>query len=159
MAKRRVCMMQRKHVDAVLKFAPDFHRRDLLYLASGTELHASIATIGRRVVGICVFHLPQAGHAHIMDIRVDESVRREGLGSAILSPFVVTQHLKSVTVCVPESNLVAQLFFKANGFIARAIRKAVYRKSDEDGYVMVYGEMPPGGLVNWEDYCDLTESA
>lgn len=41
----------------------------------------------------------------------------------------------------------------------RAIRKAVYRKSDEDGYVMVYGEMPPGGLVNWEDYCDLTESA
>jgi hypothetical protein len=41
-------MMRRKHVDAVLKFAPDFHRRDLLYIASGTKLHAFIALIGRR---------------------------------------------------------------------------------------------------------------
>ena len=41
-----------------------------------------------------------------------------------------------LAVTVRESNLAAQLFFRANGFTANEVDRGAFADSGEDGYVM-----------------------
>ncbi|WP_397570630.1 ribosomal protein S18-alanine N-acetyltransferase [Schlesneria sp. T3-172] len=78
---------------------------------------------------------------HVLNFAVMPSMQRRGIGSQMvrklvskLSPY----RRKSIVLEVRESNLDAQLFFAASGFVASKILKGHYEDSEEDAYVFKF---------------------
>lgn len=72
-----------------------------------------------------------------MNFAVHPGHRRQGIGSQMIDKLAskLSQDRRNeVTLAVRESNLAAQLFFKANGFLASGVIHGHYGDSDEDAY-------------------------
>lgn len=91
------------------------------------------------VVGYCVaIHHPD--RFELINLAVAPDERRAGVGGALLERLasrLTPQRRREITAAVRESNLDAQLFFRAAGFRARAILRACF-DNDEDAYLMRY---------------------
>jgi ribosomal-protein-alanine N-acetyltransferase len=99
-----------------------------------------VARVGASVAGFVVYEL-LSRCSEILDLAVcpGEKVRRCGVGTALIDTMIdrtMCQGLRVVRTKVRESNLDAQLFFKANGFQTVSTIQNHYDDTDEDAYVM-----------------------
>lgn len=81
-----------------------------------------------------------ADEAHLGNLAVEPSERREGVAQALLDDLLESsreRRIRRVTLEVRESNENARKFYYKNNFIDIAIRKNYYRNPVEDAIVML----------------------
>jgi [ribosomal protein S18]-alanine N-acetyltransferase len=93
-----------------------------------------------RVVGFMIYELHKT-RLHVLNFAVAPDCRRRGVGAQMVSKLVGKLSLQRrvrVTLEVRETNLEAQLFFRAQGFRAVSVLRSYYEDTPEDAYVMQY---------------------
>lgn len=99
-----------------------------------------VAERGDKVVGFMVYELHR-DRLSLLNFAVAPDARREGIGAALAAKLKYKVHghrREKVTMCVRESNLAAQVFFRSHGFEAVAVERGYYEDGGEDGYQMQY---------------------
>jgi ribosomal-protein-alanine N-acetyltransferase len=99
-----------------------------------------VAEQGERVVGFMIYELHKS-KLHILNFAVNPVGRRNGVGQQMVSKLVskLSSHRRTrITLEVRETNLPAQLFFKAQGFKAVKVQRSFYEDSGEDAFLMQF---------------------
>jgi [ribosomal protein S18]-alanine N-acetyltransferase len=97
-----------------------------------------IAELNGQVSGFLVVRII-GGEAEILNTAVHPAVRREGIGSGLLSTAVSSaraQNAKSIYLEVRESNAAAISFYRQHGFEKTAERRQYYSSPTENAVVM-----------------------
>ena len=108
-----------------------------------------VAEMGEKVVGFMIYELHKS-KMHIYNFAVLPSMRRSGVGGQMVAKLVskLSSHRRTrITLDVRETNIAAQLFFRAQEFKAINVLRSYYEDSGEDAYHMVY-------CVAEHQYCD-----
>jgi len=95
---------------------------------------------GDKVVGFMIYELHKS-RLHILNFAVSDRARHRGVGQQMIDKLISklsSQRRTRITLEVRETNLIAQLFFKATGFWATSVLRSYYEDSPEDAYVMQY---------------------
>jgi ribosomal-protein-alanine N-acetyltransferase len=93
-----------------------------------------------RIVGFMVYELHKT-QIHVLNFAVAPELRRHGIGSqmlAKLSSKLSSERRTRIVLEVRETNLAAQLFFRAAGFRAISVLREFYEDTPEDAYIMEY---------------------
>lgn len=96
-----------------------------------------VAECDELVVGYAIYRL-QRHSLEILNFAVHPDFRRQQVGTAILDKLkrkLSPQRRKRITLQVRETNLPAQLFFRACGMRATIVVKDAFEDSDEDAYI------------------------
>ena len=99
-----------------------------------------VAEQGERVVGFMIYELHKA-KLHILNFAVHPQYRRVGVGAQMVAKLIskLSSHRRTrITLEVRETNLPAQLFFRAQGFKAVRVLRGFYEDSGEDAFLMQY---------------------
>jgi ribosomal-protein-alanine N-acetyltransferase len=99
-----------------------------------------VAEHAERVVGFMIYELHKT-RLHILNFSVASDVRRRGVGRQMIDKLLgklSSQRRTRITLEVRETNLAAQLFFRASGFRATSVLHEFYDDSPEDAYLMQY---------------------
>ena len=99
-----------------------------------------VAEQGEKVVGFMIYELHKA-KLHILNFAVHPSYRRYGIGGQMVMKLIskLSSHRRTrITLEVRETNLPAQLFFRAQGFKAVRVLRGFYEDSGEDAFLMQY---------------------
>jgi ribosomal-protein-alanine N-acetyltransferase len=99
-----------------------------------------VAEQGERVVGFMIYELHKQ-KLHILNFAVHPLCRRHGVGRQMVSKLVskLSSHRRTrITLEVRETNLPAQLFFRAQDFRAVKVLRTFYEDSGEDAFLMQY---------------------
>jgi ribosomal-protein-alanine N-acetyltransferase len=99
-----------------------------------------VAEQGERVVGFMIYELHKQ-KLHILNFAVHPQFRRYGVGGQMVSKLIskLSSHRRTrITLEVRETNLPAQLFFRAQNFRAVKVLRAFYEDSGEDAFLMQY---------------------
>ncbi len=99
-----------------------------------------VAEQGEKVVGFMIYELHKA-KLHILNFAVSPTFRRLGVGGQMVAKLIskLSSHRRTrITLEVRETNLPAQLFFRAQGFKAVRVLRAYYEDSGEDAFQMQY---------------------
>jgi ribosomal-protein-alanine N-acetyltransferase len=105
------------------------------------DRHGVVAELEGHVVAHMFYSIHKT-HPRIDNIAVDPRYQRLGIGRCLMN--WMTARLKAfgnrrkLLLTVPESNLHAQLFFRATGFQAIQVIRNYFQDPDQDGYVMTY---------------------
>jgi ribosomal-protein-alanine N-acetyltransferase len=119
-----------------------------------------VAEQGERVVGFMIYELHKI-KLHILNFAVHPSVRRTAIGAQMVAKLIskLSSHRRTrITLEVRETNLVAQLFFRSQGFRAVRVLRGYYEDSGEDAFLMQYqladdpGEDPEEGINRIAQY-------
>ena len=97
-----------------------------------------IAEHNERVVGFMIYELHKT-RLHILNFAVDQQQRRRGVGSQMVKKLagkLSPQRRSRIMLEIRETNLPAQLFFRALGFRAVSVLRAFYDDTPEDAYLM-----------------------
>lgn len=97
-----------------------------------------------RVMGFMVYELHK-NRLHILNFAVDPVFNRRGIGSAMIEKLRAKLHPERrsrIMLEVRETNVAAQLFFKAQGFRAISVLRDFYDDTSEDAYLMQYRCQP-----------------
>ena len=132
-----------------------FDEADFLRVLRKRNTVLTVAIDGsERLCGYALYAIFEA-RFHILNIAVDPHYQRRGVGAAMIDTLkdkLSANRRKRITAEVRESNVDAQLFFKATGFRAVTILRDFYDETDDDAYVMQYRlpvESPvPDGRIN-----------
>ena len=101
-----------------------------------------VATYEDQVVGYMVYELHKSSLL-LLNFAVAHDFQEQGVGAAMIELLVgklsATRRTR-ITVDVRDSNLEAQLFFRAKGFLAEKVLRNHYTDGDlpEDAYHFVY---------------------
>ena len=90
-----------------------------------------VAERGERVVGFMIYELHKA-RLHVLNFAVHPSSRRQGVGAQMVAKLAgkLSSHRRTrISLEVRETNLPAQLFFKAQGFKAVRVLRRFYDDS------------------------------
>ena len=93
-----------------------------------------------RVVGFMVYELNKT-RLHLLNLAVARDFRRFGIGTQMMSKLIgklSPQRRARIVLEVRETNLQAQIFFRANGFRAVSVLREYYEDTPEDAYLMQY---------------------
>lgn len=93
-----------------------------------------------RVVGYMLYELHK-GKLVLLNLAVDPSLHRQGVGSQLVQKLqskLSSHHRTRLHLEVRETNLAAQLFFKAMGFRAVRVLRGHCEDGGEDAYLMEY---------------------
>ncbi len=92
-----------------------------------------------KVIGYMVYELRPTG-IHLLNFAVHPCAQGKGVGRVMLEKLLdkMGQKRRSIACEVRDSNLDAQLFFRAMGFKAISILRGSYDDTDEDAYVFQY---------------------
>lgn len=106
-----------------------------------------VAETGERVVGYMVYELHKS-RLHILNFAVHAGFRRHGVGAAMIRKLASklsasVGRRNRIMLEVRETNLDAQLFFKAMGFRAISLLRDFYEDTDEDAILFQYNHLPP----------------
>jgi ribosomal-protein-alanine N-acetyltransferase len=99
-----------------------------------------VAEQGEKVVGFMIYELHKA-KLHILNFAVHPTCRRGGVGAQMVAKLIskLSSHRRTrITLEVRETNLAAQLFFRAQGFKAVRVLRGFYEDSGEDAFLMQY---------------------
>ena len=99
-----------------------------------------VAEQGEKVVGFMIYELHKA-KLHILNFAVHPAWRRCGVGGQMVAKLIskLSSHRRTrITLEVRETNLPAQLFFRAQGFRAVRVLRGYYEDSGEDAFLMQY---------------------
>ncbi len=97
-----------------------------------------VAEMNEVVVGFMIYELHK-NRLHILNFAVHQDYRRQGVGRAMVEKLVSKlsyQRRSRILLEVRETNLPAQLFFKALEFQAVSVLRDFYEDTTEDAYVM-----------------------
>ena len=103
-----------------------------------------VAEYADSVVAFMIYELHRT-RLHVLNFAVLRSHRRLGIGSmaacrqAMSDAKLAPERRSRIVLEVRETNLPAQLFFRAAGFRAVTVLRDFYRDSDEDAYLMQFG--------------------
>jgi len=97
-----------------------------------------------RVVGFMIYELHKT-RLHLLNLAVSKDYRRRGVGAQMLAKLTAklsTQRRTRILLEVRETNLPAQVFFRAQGFRAVSVLRDFYDDTTEDAYLMQYRYRP-----------------
>lgn len=103
-----------------------------------------VAEHAERVVGFMIYELHKT-RLQILNFSVHEAFRRRGVGATMADKLVnklSQQRRNRILLEVRETNLAAQLFFRAMGFRAICVLRDFYEDTTEDAYLMQYQYEP-----------------
>lgn len=92
------------------------------------------------VVGYIIYQLRRSS-IHISKLCIARRWRSRRFGEAMIAWLknkLDPPLRRRIVIEVPETNLNAQLFFRAMGFRCVAIMRGYYKESDDDAYSMIY---------------------
>ena len=93
-----------------------------------------------RVVGFMIYELAKS-RIQVLNFAAAARHRRRGVGTQMIAKLVgklSAQRRTRIVLEVRETNLAAQLFFRAGGFRAVSVLRNYYEDTPEDAYVMQY---------------------
>lgn len=99
-----------------------------------------VADFNGVVTGYMVYSVRRS-RLKINNFAVAHGHRRCGVGSQMVCKLICRlsqQRRRAIVVNVRETNLSAQLFFQAQGFLATGVIRGHYKDSAEDAYTMQY---------------------
>ena len=136
--------MIRRDMPEVLKieaasFEYTWDEDEFLNLLRPRNCIGMVAEHENRVVGFMIYEM-QNTRLHILNFAVDPEFRKAGVGSQMIHKLTCKlrqQHRREITLEVRETNLPAQKFFQAMGFLATGVLREFY-DTGEDAYAMVY---------------------
>jgi len=107
-----------------------------------------VATCDDRVVAFYVYALEKR-MLRLLNLAVHPSWRRKGVGRLIVADLVggASRRRGQIETLVAERSLGAQLFFRACGFRAIAIRRDPFDPPAGDGYLFVHA--PFASIAAW----------
>jgi ribosomal-protein-alanine N-acetyltransferase len=111
-----------------------------------------VAEHGEKVVGFMIYELHKS-KLHILNFAVNRGYRRMGIGNQMVTKLIgkLSSHRRTkITLAVRETNLSAQLFFRAQDFKAVRVLRDYYEDSGEDAYLMEYRIVDEPGDENEE---------
>jgi ribosomal-protein-alanine N-acetyltransferase len=103
-----------------------------------------VAEYDERVIGFMIYELNKT-RIRILNFAVAEASRCRGAGSQMIAKLIgklSSQRRSRITLEVRETNLPAQLFFRAMGFRAVSVLRQFYADTPEDAYLMQYRYRP-----------------
>jgi [ribosomal protein S18]-alanine N-acetyltransferase len=107
-----------------------------------------VAECEEKVIGFMIYELHKA-KLHVLNFAVHPEQRRLGVGKQMIAKLIgkLSSHRRTkITLAVRETNLGAQLFFKAMEFRALKVLRRYYEDSGEDAFMMQYKLLDaPGG--------------
>lgn len=140
--------MRRRHLPAVLRIEHKAHPKPWTLgvfnseLAQGKSRYYIVMRVGGKVAayGGLMF---AADEAHVTNIAVAPSMRRQGLGTRVLAHLAreaAARDCRAMTLEVRVRNLAAQEMYRKFGFVAAGVRRNYYPETQEDALVMwLYG--------------------
>jgi len=123
-----------------LSFKYTMCEEDFLYYLRQRNVIGMVVEMGEKIVGFMIYKLHKS-KLHILHLAVLPSMRHSGVGSQMITTLVskLSSHRRTrISITVPETNLAAQLFLRANGFEAVNVLRGYYEDRGEDAYNMVY---------------------
>src|SRR5690349_4720827 len=99
-----------------------------------------VAEASERVVGFMVYELHKH-RLHVLNFAVSDAFKRRGVGSQMtkkLASKLSHDRRSRIMLEVRETNLPAQLFFRAVGFRAVSVLRKFYEDTPEDAYLMQF---------------------
>src|SRR3954447_21095751 len=99
-----------------------------------------VAELGDKVVGFMIYELHKS-KLHVLNFAVHPEYRRLGVGRQMVAKLIgkLSSHRRTrITLAVRETNLAAQLFFKAVEFRALRVMRGYYEDSGEDALPMQF---------------------
>lgn len=123
---------------SVQGFADTLHREDILFL---------VAYEKDRLLGYAGVYCT-ADEGEITNVAVAQTVRRSGVGRALLKTMIgmlADRRVCRIVLEVRTSNEPAIRLYEQNGFSVVGTRKNFYEKPTEDAYVMVREPIVPTG--------------
>ena len=121
-------------------FAFAWTEEDFLRCLRQRNCIGMVAEHGEKVVGFMIYELHK-NKLHILNFAVHPAWRRLGVGAQMVAKLIskLSSHRRTrITLEVRETNLAAQLFFRAQGFKAVRVLRAFYEDSGEDAFLMQY---------------------
>lgn len=103
-----------------------------------------VAEHDERIVGFMIYELHK-NRLHVLNFAVRSDMRRRGIGSQMMRKLVQklsNQRRNRIMLEVRETNLPAQLFFRASGFRAVSLLREYYEDTPEDAYLMQFSYVP-----------------
>ncbi|MFM7844772.1 MAG: ribosomal protein S18-alanine N-acetyltransferase [Planctomycetota bacterium] len=99
-----------------------------------------VAECDERIVGFMIYEIHR-NRLHLLNFSVRTEFRRRGVGSQMLRKLtakLTQQRRNRILLEVRETNLPAQLFFRANGFRAISLLRSYYEDTPEDAYLLQF---------------------
>jgi ribosomal-protein-alanine N-acetyltransferase len=99
-----------------------------------------VAECEEKVVGFMIYELHKS-KLHVLNFAVHPDYRRWGIGKQMIGKLIgkLSNHRRTkITLAVRETNLTAQLFFKAMEFRATKVMRRYYEDSGEDAFLMQF---------------------
>lgn len=106
----------------------------------GEHSECMVAEHEEQVVGFMIYDL-HADHIRVLNFAVLPEQRRRGVGTQMVAHLfdrLSARRCAWIMLEIRESNLTAQLFFRANGFRFVAALRDFYTHTPEDAYLMQY---------------------
>lgn len=103
-----------------------------------------VADCEDKVVGFMIYELHKT-RLHVLNFAVHCDHRRLGIGQRMIDKLVAklsNQRRNRILLEVRETNLDAQLFFRAQNFRAVSVLRDFYEDTTEDAYLMQYRYRP-----------------
>jgi ribosomal-protein-alanine N-acetyltransferase len=125
-------------------FARAWREEDFIECLRGHNCIGNVAEYQGRVIGFCIYEL----HKHYLEVlnfAVHLKARRRGVGRSMIDRLIdkLSSYRRTrLLLNVRETNLDAQLFFKACGLKAKVILQNEYDDTDEDAYQFTYRYKP-----------------
>lgn len=141
----RIRWMIGRDMDQVCRLESDSFRfawqeEDFLQCLRQRNCIGMVAERGEQVLGYMIYELHKA-KLHILNFAVHPDFRRAGVGAHMVAKLVskLASHRRtSITLEVRETNLEAQLFFRAQKFKAIQVVRGYYDDTGEDAILMEY---------------------
>ncbi|MDO4584009.1 MAG: GNAT family N-acetyltransferase [Planctomycetia bacterium] len=136
--------MTEKDLDAVYALEQSASEKpwsaaELVRILSHPHCAGMVVEYDSQVIGFIIYELQEFAF-RIWNMAVLPEFRRQGVGSQMIARLacrLASHSRKQIRIAVRESNLPAQLFFRALGFQAVSIQRAANEKG-EDTYLMQY---------------------
>ena len=99
-----------------------------------------VAEHGEQIVGFMIYELHR-NKIHVLDFAAHPDFRRMGVGRQMVSKLVgklSNQRRNRIALLIRETNLAAQLFFRAMAFRASEVAREHFQDTGEDAYLMQY---------------------
>ena len=141
----QVIWMIRRHMQEVLDieslcFSHPWSEEEFVRCLRQRNCIGMVAEIEDEVVGYMIYELHK-NRLHVLNFAVTPSRHREGIGRTMIEKLkgkLSAERRNRIVLEVRETNLDAQLFFKAMGFRAINVLRDFYDDSPEDAYLFQY---------------------
>jgi ribosomal-protein-alanine N-acetyltransferase len=121
-------------------FASPWSEKDFQGFLRHDKCVCIVAEHEERIAGFMAYRLSEA-RIRIFDLAVAPSYRRCGVATQMLRTLIdlpSSPSRKWISLLVRETNLAAQVFFRAHAFRAVSILRHFYAETSEDAYLMQY---------------------